>query len=538
MKQSIITILLVLTSGILVAQSNSQVSSVEPSSGNNSISESSQSESIGVDLYTGRANINLPIYKFKSVDIEVPISLNYINSQGIKVQDYAKTAGLGWQVSAGGGISRIVRGIPDENSYGYISLNNPNGANVKSMCLTGHATNGDPFLAPGSDAEPDLFNVSTPFFSFYFSFDENGVPIIPNNTGYKVVSNIYHVTTNTTITFEVIDKNGNHYYFGSTLSSQDNQTTEKKYKLPNGNTGIRYNTFPSNWYLDKIVTFNSKDVIDLYYTTGNSYTIKYYSYQHQSFYYNNSYYQLAGNFDLEKKTINNLPKYLSAIESSLGRVEFENIFDRLDVPQVARLNKITIKTYDIQTQQKSKVLKQFNFNYSYFGTPSSDPDELRLKLNSLNFTDNSLPTANTYTLYAFDYNTVNNLPSRKSHQYDYWGYYNINPNLPNNTGSLIPYVSNRAPSLEGTSANILTGIRTLSGGTTLIQYEQNSYYNNGNISAGGLRVKNISRIIFSGNGIVKNYVYSEPNGNSTGTIYGFNNGSTINTLYNVLNNIT
>lgn len=68
---------------------------------------------IPVDLYTGRTNINIPLFTITHNDIEVPVSLSY-HGGGIKVDDECGVVGLGWILNASGVVSRIVRGMPDE----------------------------------------------------------------------------------------------------------------------------------------------------------------------------------------------------------------------------------------------------------------------------------------------------------------------------------------------------------------------------------------------------------------------------------------
>ncbi|GHV58334.1 hypothetical protein FACS1894182_10130 [Bacteroidia bacterium] len=67
---------------------------------------------IPVDLYTGRVNIDIPIYTVKYYDIDVPVSISY-HGGGIKVSDESGSVGLGWTLNVGGVINRIVRGMPD-----------------------------------------------------------------------------------------------------------------------------------------------------------------------------------------------------------------------------------------------------------------------------------------------------------------------------------------------------------------------------------------------------------------------------------------
>lgn len=86
---------------------------------------STEAQSLGkfsevpVDLYTGRVNINIPLFTISHNDIEVPISLSY-HGGGIKVDDECGLVGLGWTLNAGGVVSRIVRGMPDD-LYGPIN---------------------------------------------------------------------------------------------------------------------------------------------------------------------------------------------------------------------------------------------------------------------------------------------------------------------------------------------------------------------------------------------------------------------------------
>ena len=92
------------------AQTNPSVQILQPSSEAQSLGEFAE---IPVDLYTGRTNINIPLFTISYNDIEVPISISY-HGGGIKVDEEAGAVGLGWTLNASGVINRIVRGMPDE----------------------------------------------------------------------------------------------------------------------------------------------------------------------------------------------------------------------------------------------------------------------------------------------------------------------------------------------------------------------------------------------------------------------------------------
>lgn len=73
----------------------------------------SQNDIVSMDYHTGKANINLPLGAITNGSIAIPISLNY-KTGGIKVRNQASNVGLGWHLFAGGQLTQIVRGMPDD----------------------------------------------------------------------------------------------------------------------------------------------------------------------------------------------------------------------------------------------------------------------------------------------------------------------------------------------------------------------------------------------------------------------------------------
>jgi len=63
--------------------------------------------------YTGSFSYSIPLHTLNSYDIQLPISLNY-HTTGNRVDDIASWVGLGWNLNAGGAISRVMIGTPDE----------------------------------------------------------------------------------------------------------------------------------------------------------------------------------------------------------------------------------------------------------------------------------------------------------------------------------------------------------------------------------------------------------------------------------------
>lgn len=75
-----------------------------------------------VNLVTGAANVNVPFYSYSDGDrLSMSIGLQYISGNGIKVNELAANVGLGWNLTAGGVISREVAGKPDDQ-YENLSI--------------------------------------------------------------------------------------------------------------------------------------------------------------------------------------------------------------------------------------------------------------------------------------------------------------------------------------------------------------------------------------------------------------------------------
>jgi len=74
-----------------------------------------------VDKSTGTLRVSIPLYEIKVNDISVPISLSY-SATGIKVNQEAGVAGMGWDLSAGGKIITNIQGRADGAPYGMYSV--------------------------------------------------------------------------------------------------------------------------------------------------------------------------------------------------------------------------------------------------------------------------------------------------------------------------------------------------------------------------------------------------------------------------------
>lgn len=69
-----------------------------------------------VSMFTGTPDISVPIHVLKSRKLSLPVSLTY--SPGVKVDQIATEVGLGWNLNAGGTITRNVVGMTDNYTQG------------------------------------------------------------------------------------------------------------------------------------------------------------------------------------------------------------------------------------------------------------------------------------------------------------------------------------------------------------------------------------------------------------------------------------
>jgi YD repeat-containing protein len=68
---------------------------------------------IPVEMATGVPNISIPIHTLHYGNINVPIALRY-HSGAVRTANHPSWVGVGWDLQAGGAITRTVRGYPDE----------------------------------------------------------------------------------------------------------------------------------------------------------------------------------------------------------------------------------------------------------------------------------------------------------------------------------------------------------------------------------------------------------------------------------------
>jgi len=473
---------------------------------------------VTVDKLTGGARANIPLYTLKVGNMSLPISLFY-GTSGVRPTDIEGSAGIGWNLVAGGAITRQVRGIPDDILTDMASsartgwFSSTNGNTINSMTIS-NSSNPPVYTNVAtdvsfinshfndlSDTEPDIFYINAPGLSLQFVFDkDHNIRTIPyqdvkisyvfNNTGYGAFT-YFTVTNDKGITYVFAGAENTIRKSTGTAPSWFN-TDYQQYK-----NGISYTTA---WRLTQMRD-QFGNCININYTTGtvvpNSNSVDVYL---------NGSTTATHQYTTWQKTT---PKLLSTITYS----------DAVDNPF------ITAFTFAYSTNSSTKASfvnsmtgfgRAFQFNYT--ASTRTGGSYLRYFLNNVTDAD-----CNTPVNYSFSYNNLSAMPDSMTVQQDYWGYINNNTSAanlkplimvnPSNTSydryyspvnddginpSMYPYKVNgytRWTSPSNITIGALNQVNYATGGYTTISYEPNDYYNSiaGGISqAGGIRVTQLA----------------------------------------------
>jgi YD repeat-containing protein len=365
---------------------------------------------VPVSLYTGKPQIEFPLYTLKCGNLEVPISLSYYAS-GIKVEDYPTWAGIGWALNAGGVITAIESSIAMA-ADGDLPLTGTGKERFDKL--------NDFAFSPTRNK---IYHYN--FLQFSGSFQiKNKKPVFRKHANLKI--EFSYAVGNESIT--VTDDNGNKYYFEL--------------------MGSRYE-IKTDYYLTKIESANKSHSINFEYILGDSY---------QKAPHNSVFYAIysSGVAHLKNSDVNleikNGGLLLSKIYTSCNdSVEFikkeiaqpgsensvfhhKKALDYINVyNQNNKLQSFHFKTNNVQTIKPNSGPYSDQFPYSKWDNKAMD---YRLYLDGFEKIDSE---GHSIESYIFDYygrtaDGKDSLPSQYSLAQDLDGYYNGQ----NNNTTLIP----------------------------------------------------------------------------------------------------
>ncbi|MCF8457026.1 MAG: hypothetical protein K9H62_13940 [Bacteroidales bacterium] len=536
---------------------------------------------IPVGLYTGTPNITIPIHEISENGVTIPIQLQY-HSNGIKVEQIASRVGLGWALIAGGNISRVVRGIPDERfDWSWLKYGR---FHISSFINNTPISNEDMLTAglQGFDYKPDIFYFSIPGYSGKFVFNEDGIiSLIPKqNLNIEYGYSLSGLGSDYIRYFIIYDDKGNKYRFGKYETSQtvvqSRETTEQDYmgQSPYEFTSIdnNFKEYTSSWHLTSIEFPNSTESITFEYEPE-----KYYQYLNteEKFFYAepNSTYSYSDRMN-KMQTLQLINGWrLSKITYSQGVIEFlesanvrEDLNDKqYGMPCTSCTGSFALDEIEVYNTQ-GDLVKDFQLDTEYFISPPDYPDPYnvytgftkRLKLEKV------YEQVNGVSNYSFEYwkgddpedsNYPYLMPRLNSEEQDFWGYYNGNgannlkPNFfvyENDVNN--PYYKSIYSIFERPSSTydvhvddgadrgandlakigILERINYPTGGYTKFEYELNNFelitedeMSEGVHSGGGLRINKITSSdgIDSDKDIIREFEYTSTfTGNTSGRV--------------------
>lgn len=420
---------------------------------------------IPVDLHTGIAGVTIPLADINVSGFSVPIGISY-HGGGIKTEDVASNVGLGWALSAGGQLNKLVVKYPDE---GMTAKTVPDSVAIIEDGFGNrlHRNMLDSSNWKYDDDEPDVFRATGPNINCRFR------NLVVQSPKEKI-----QVQRLSDTSFLLTGIDGVKYRFGGKINTLSNVRAIEdssvyyltQIELVSGQKiNFEYETVPLNiirasgrefHYISRDKN-NVKDVTD----DGLSETWQ------------------SGNPSTVFR--------ISNIVYPGGKLEFLYSNARKDLPGASMLT--GVRQFDLNGSALMRATKEISFYQSYFECSSFDVRLnlnvdakfrslfYRLKLDSIAINGITHPDT-----YAFEYNNTE-MPEQGSLSQDHWGYYNGSPNqslvapytMQRDSGTLYSRTvfssfSNRLCNDSLAQAGILKRIIYPNGGSTSFEYELNT----------------------------------------------------------------
>ncbi|MFB6457000.1 hypothetical protein ACE38W_17145 [Chitinophaga sp. Hz27] len=451
-----------------------------------------------VSLYTGMPDIAIPIYTLQGNNLSIALSLHF-DAGGFRPQDAPTWVGQNWSLFAGGVITRVVRGNPDDQHYA--TLNIPPTSNFFSQ----QDTLGQ-IKAGVVEMEPD---------HYYYNFDNYTGKFIVTPSGQIVTKmrNMMNIQFDSSGIF-VTDDKGTRYRFADKEFSR----MELPYDPSPDSAMVRTYHYISSWYLTSIVAANGHEQIRFDYDSTTEYPIDIQNTNNTAVsrsYATIKHYDSSGMIVIHAIDSNSnvytgpftysTRKFLKKIslirDDSL--IAYISLKATPNIDSVGGRQLDTIAVYDA-IGGKSRLVKQFRLGYGNYVNNANSFTKQRLRLDSLQELTVKQDIASPPP-YQFFYNMDAAMPERFSKSIDHWGFYNrannssLVPNVKinnpaNPADSIIGGNANREPDLTGSSYAMINKIIYPTGGYTSLEYELHSSLNqNQSIrTLGGVRIKTIA----------------------------------------------
>lgn len=456
-----------------------------------------------VNMYTGKANIHIPLYQIHVDGLVIPVGVSY-NTGGIKVTDVAGLVGLGWNLSVGGKMSRNVSGLEDFWPHafgggGYVfgdadDIDLLNGLIDHLKTLEGSAQYDYWSTAfCGRDTRPDICFFEIPGASGMFMFGTNSMFSGKTHTMPYQNVRVEYLDYNGKA-MKITDANGYEYYFGG-LRDNDGLVDDVGLDGFTLNRGY-HDAYDVNttWHLRKIMK-DGRELVKYEYQYTHNYFDGWIEYYHNNkayhFEYNDGrFVKMTKENCYEGRVEIDHPRYLKTIQTENETITFSYNRNRRDVYNMKLLDNIHI-CYN------NGINKYIYLEYEEFENKAPKLKAIKEKINN----------SPVETICSFEYEESVNIPARnQTSSYDYWNYYNGAPNQ-DSCPSFQVYDTlkgkayshdgaDRTPNFKYAKANSLTKIKYVSGGYRELEYEPHET-SDGKI-VGGLRIRSVKECDESG----------------------------------------
>jgi YD repeat-containing protein len=430
---------------------------------------------------SGTPSISIPLYEIHSGSLSLPLSLSY-HASGVRVADVASWVGLGWSLNAGGVITRVVRGLPDEQPDGFREhykeipiYNNFHPADSVGFLNRDYYLL-DRLATHQLDYQPDLYSFNLGGQAGNFMQGNDGVfRAFPFQA-------IHLDIADSAIT--LIDGQGTRYHFADLEYSSVQPRTQEQHI--------------SAWYLSSIISANQADTITFQYqkapTSSHIYSIN----QQISI-----ISKITTVYDGEDGGLSKIPQdnyndhqisIANIWNKRLSRILFRGGMVTA-IAQAGRLDGVgdeMLHSLHFLARNGYDTLKSVRLYHSYFNQDKAQwtnaGNYLRLKLDSVATTANS--KGQPVPPYRFTYSPIS-LPDRVLGTRDYWGYTNgASTSFSSNgvpwlipatkvlslasRGSIVVGGGSRGPNPAFVQAGLLTTIRYPTGGSQEFVFEPNT----------------------------------------------------------------
>lgn len=473
-------------------------------------------EEVPVNNYTGVPDISIPLFSVqtKSPDITLNLSLNY-HPGSIAANEVASYVGLGWNLFAGGTISRTVRGFPDDinklgsiseaRRYGIHTTSNTYYDVIENKNTQGQVNHVNPTVMQYMwetvekgwyDTEHDLYQYNFMGYTgrFYIT-GKNGiyeVVKLDNNNSIKITYN------NTAKSFTLYDDKGYKYIFNitETTTCVTNSTSEYfvQSASPPQNNPTQY-SYISAFHLAEIQDNNSSNVQLASFTYAAADTEKSTDITEVSNVINEDLFdltarlhnlcvpnELAQFYNMEPKNTETMQSRSTATRklASIQIPSKAKILFKLDTSSNARLDKKPSMTVGkVATSRLQEItitdwydnnIKKYEFSHLYSEIIPNNKRMMLEKVVERGYKNNIVDTnTQSYELFYVE----NQAGEIEKIGKDHWGFFNYKPN------SFIGNYSETSPKM--CTVDVLQQMVLPTGGIINYTFESNEYSYDGAI---------------------------------------------------------